>query len=375
MRPAPAGGWIRKSGFVCAVLACIALPALVAGANLDAPPMVGELERLQQAWQGSLGSRLAGQFELATLPAVSAWPESPDAQARLLGSARLAQVLALLALSMLIYLATLLARGRLAALSACVVFACLPAVMVHGYVLRPETAASVFAALALVLLQCMAFAVHSRRQGGWRRRLELALLALSSATAIGLAIGTLPSLGSALQVAIALLMLTALQLGLRGGRVGLRRGFLRLPAHAISGRMWAPTLAALMAFVMAMWCLHIALTAPALAVRPTVLDVTMWPDSAWPMVLVITVAGLGALSFVLRTGVRFGRRGRVGADLVLLVYCFTQLAYGFSSGQRYDPLPAAPALAILFGEGVLALAAWLAWMSKRRAGISPAPRR
>lgn len=376
------GAVVRQLGFASAIVACIALPALVVGAGIDAAPMPGELERLRAAVDGTFGSRLAEQFERLTLPLAGAWPDDADQQMTLLGTARLAQVGGVLLLSMLVYLATLLARGRLAALAACVGLTCLPAIMVHGYVLRPETLATAFTALGLLLLQLMVTTVHGRASRGVKRRaIVLALLALSAATAIGLAVGAMPALGGGLQLPLVLAMLIALQVGLRGVRVGLRRGFLRLPAHATTSRIWAPALAMMAAFVMALWCLHASLTGSSDTVGATALASSMLPENGLARALLLALAGIGAVSFLARTGWRFGRRGRAGADLVLLLYVFTQLFYGLAATARFDPLPAAPALAILFGEGVLALVAfvaWLGWRARRKSTpgrVSAEPRR
>ncbi|MCA8977964.1 MAG: hypothetical protein KDC98_24780 [Planctomycetes bacterium] len=375
-RPAALGSaLVRKVGFACAVAACVAMPALIAGAGIDRAPAEGELERLAAAHAGTMASAMAGRFELAMVTVAADWPEQPAAVMHLLATARLAQVLAVLALSMLLYLAMLLARGRLFALAACVGFAVLPAVMVQGHVLRPESAATVFAGLALVLLQCLMLVVQRRHaRGALRRGIVLTLLAISSASAIGLAVGTLPTLGGVLHLPLVLAMLIAVQAGLRGCRVGLRRGFLRFPAHAVTGRLWPPAVAMLLSFVMALWCLHASLRAPADEVRATVLAVTMLPEQVVAAGALLTLAAIGAVAMLFRTGLRFGRRGRAGADLVLLVYCFTQLGGGLTARGGLDPLPTAPALAIVFGEGVLVVMGFCSWWLRRRRLTSTPPR-
>lgn len=365
---APAAGWLRTAGFASAALLCIALPALVAGIDIDAPPADGELERLRAAWNGTIGSDLARQFELAQVPLnAERWPADRPAELRLLGTARLMQVLAIFAISALAYLVTTLARGRLAALATCLAFAALPAVYEVGHVLRPETASVTFAMLGLLLLQCMAHAVHGgRSRGPWRRSVVLVLLAANSGLAIGLAIGTMPTMGGMLLVPIALFMLATLQLLLRGMRIGTRRSFMAWPAHAITRRLWPVALAALLSPTAAMLCMLGSLTVPADEVSASELSTSVLPAGTYGAAVLIVLAIVGALSFLVRTGIRFGRRGRLGPDVVLLVYAGTQIIYATGTDGRFDPLPAGPAVAVLVAEGAYGIVALVAWLSRRR---------
>lgn len=358
---------LRAVGFAAAALACVTVPALVAGVRIDAPPADGELERLAAAWHGTIGSELARQFETAMLiPRPAEWPTEPVAQSNALGAARLMQVLGIFAISALVYLATMLARGRLAGLVACLALAALPAVYDVGHVLRPETAATMFAALGLLLLQNMAQAVHGgRSRGPARRAVVLVLLGSCAALAIGLSIGTLPSMGGALLLPIGLFMLATLQLVLRGFRIGRRRTFFAWPAHAITRRLWPIALAALLSPVAALFCLQASLTVPADEVGASALRTSVLPESVWGTSVLVVLAIVGALSFLVRIGIRYGRRGRVGGGVVLLVYAGTQAIYAISTEGRFDPLPAAPALAVLVGEGAFGLFSLLMWLPQR----------
>jgi len=359
--------WLLSAGLASAVLLCVALPGLVVGAQIDAPPAPGELERLAAAFDGSIGSEIARQFELAAVPESLEWPSTPAEQLRLLSSARLMQAFGILALSMLLYLAVLLARGRVAGVIACLALACTPAVFEQGHVLRPETAATAFTALAVVLLQCMAQAVYgSRTRGPRRRAIVLVLLAVSAAFAIGLAVGAVPTMGGTLLIPIALFMLTTLQLVLRGFRISWRRTFFAWPALAMTQRLWAHALAAVLAPSAALLCMLVALRVAYDEIRPSGLATSVLPTGTAAASVLLVLAILGGITFVLRTGIRFGRRGRVGADLVLLAYAGTQIAYAAGSEVEFDPLPAAPAFAVLVGEGAFAILAGVLWVLRRR---------
>ncbi len=363
----PSGGRTRAVGFACAAIGCVGLPALVAGLDIDAPAASGELERLRAAWAGTSGTELGRQFEVATLPATAEWPTAAGKQHGLLAMARLMQVLAMFAVSALCYFVVVLARGRLPALVTTAGLVLLPAVYEHGHVLRPETAAVTFALLGLLLLQLTAHAVHQRRRRGRLRRVVVLLGLLTTASfAMGLALGTRPTMGGILLVPIALFMLATLQTALRGLRIGRRRGFLAWPAHAITQRLWPIATVALLAPLAGALCMVGSLKVPADRVTGSELAARALPESPLGAWTLLALAGLGAITFVVRTGVRFGRRGRLGPDLVLLAYAGTQILYVTNVDGRFDPLPAAPALAVLIGEGLFGIVALLAWLNARR---------
>ena len=50
---------------------------------------------------------------------------------------------------------------------------------------------------------------------------------------------------------------------------------------------------------------------------------------------------------------------------MLLIYVATQLIYAFDTTDRFDPLPSAPAVAVLVGEGAFGLVAFVGWLAAR----------
>lgn len=359
-------------GLVATVLA---LPALLAGARLDAPPRPGELQRLAAAAAGGPGgSEVARRFQLATAPGVvpealqGPQPVAGAAATAFVARARLVQVLFLFAASAGVYLATVLARGRLQALLACLCLPMLPPIAAEGHVLRPETAAVVFTLLALVLLQVLAADVHRRRRRGWRRGSVLVADGAVAALALGLAAAALPARGGGLLLPGFVMSVAALHLGARAVRLLRRNGLLRLPIGAINRRLWPWTLAAVLAPVAGLVLLQRLLGGPAGSLPATPSEVGLLPAVLalrWPLQALL---GLGTVVAVLRIGLRFGRRGRIGPDLVLLLYCALQLACTVGAGPGTDALPAAPALAIVLSEGLIVTVGAVAWWWLRRRG-------
>lgn len=359
-------------GLVATVLA---LPALLAGARLDAPPRPGELQRLAAAAAGGpTGSEVARRFQLATAPAVvpealhGPQPVAEPATAAFVARARLVQVLFLFAASAGVYVATMLARGRLQALLACLCLPLLAPLAAEGHVLRPETASTVFTLLALVLLQVLAADVHRRRQRGWRRGIVLAADGAVAALALGLATAALPARGGGLLLPGFVMSVAALHLGARAVRLLRRNGLLRLPIGAINRRLWPWTLAAVLAPVAGLVLLQRLLGGSVDSLPATPSDAGLLPAALalrWPLQALL---GLGTVVAVLRIGLRFGRRGRIGPDLVLLVYCALQWACTAGGGPGIDALPAAPAAAIVLSEGLVATLGAVAWWWLRRRG-------
>lgn len=353
--------WLRRVAVACLTLLVVLLPVSVAARGITAAPTAAELQRLERAVadQQGAGSEVARQF-LVAFVAGSPWPADAAARASFVQRARLMQLLAVGGVSVGVYLAMLLARGRLHALLACAALAVLPAVHARGHELRPEGAAALFLSLGLVLTTCFAAdAARPRRPGARRRWLSLAGLSACACLANGLAVAALPTTGECLLVPGGVLLLGTLQLGLRARQVVLRHGWLRTPIRALNGRLLPWTATSLLMPAVALWLLSRAVAGRAETVLPTV-GGALLQEAGGAMPL--TLMGIGALAGLLRVGVRLGRRGRLGADLALFTFVAAFVA-GLWRAEGEDALPAAAALAALAGDGagsllVLAQGLW-----------------
>lgn len=368
---------MRRAAEVCLVLLFVLLPALVVGTRLDAPVTAGELHRLAaalDATQAGAHSLVADRFYVMALPSDAALPATAGQQGVLAGRARLGQVLFVFALSALVYLALALARGRVAGLCACAALAMLPPVLREGHVLRPETPATVFGMLAIVLLQCLA-RLGAGHHGPLRlgRSVQALGLLVCACVAMGLSLAALPTTGLLLVVPGCVLCLAVVQHGWRAVKVLRRRGLLRLPLHALNRRLLPWTAASFLGPLGGALVVHLAVRGPVDGLMPTVADFGLGPASPLVRVGVAALTAFAAVAAVLRIGARFGRRGRIGADLVLLVYCAAQLAWHLADRGHGDSLRAAPAFAILLGDGVLSLGV-LGFGLRRRVRVTSARR-
>lgn len=340
-----------------ATLAVLLLAPLAAGTGLGAPATTHEIAYLQQVHGVAPGTLV----DLGT-----------QARAELgLGTARLLQVFVMGGITGLLYLAVVLARGRLQALLACLLFAVLPPVAAEGALVRPEAPATLLAGLALLLLQCFAQTARRRPSVAPRRRVVSLLgLGACAALALGLATAELPSLGAQVLLPGLILTLGAAMLSFRAWRLLRRRGWQRLPHRALNARLLPWTAMALATPAVVLAVLALAAVPPGDALRGTPAAASLVPalhESPIAAAITIALLVLGATSAVLRIGLRFGRGGRIGAELVLLVYCALELAATAAAPADADRLPAAPALAIVLAEGLRVLLAALRFVVARRA--------
>lgn len=365
----------RALAAAATTLAVVVLPPLAAGTGYAAPPAAFELTSLQQALaapgSADAPNEVARQYFVAAVggPSVVV-PAAADARLRLVGRARLLQLAVIGGLAGLCYLAVLLARGRVQALLACAVLAVLPPVASAGAFVRLEAPSALFTALALVLLQSFAQTALRRARGGrWRRAASLVGLGACAATSLGLAIAALPSVGAPVLMPGLVLTLGAAMLAVRAVRALRRRGIERLPCRALNARLLPWTALSLAAPALVIAVLSLAAVGAGTAAAGTPSDVGLMPSPWLAGALVWTLLGIGALAAVLRIGLRFGRGGRIGAEVVLLVYCALELTAAAGAPPAADRLPAAPALAIVLAEGVrFALAALrVGW--RRVAGV------
>ena len=338
-----ASRWGSSAAGHAVVLLAVALPALVAGSSLDAPVAAGEWERLEFAALGP--QTFSNLFLESSAPPIDAPGTPSDQVAAWVGPARNAQLLGVLACSMLGYLTGMLANGRAAAIAGCVLFACLPPVAMHGHVLRPDTAIAMLQLLAVLLLQLLAMG-RMPAAAGIRRATSFALGA-TAALCVGAAVSSSGGSGAMLLATGGLFLLAALLTGQRLLRTFHRRSIAVLPARAATSRMWP------WAFV-AMASLFVAATLlgngraqdAAFAMKSDVL-----PESWLLAAPLCALALLGAVRFVLRAGRRIGSRGRPGPDTVLFAYSAAMLLTN-AMGRDTDALVAALPLSWLLADGI-----------------------
>jgi hypothetical protein len=356
---------------LCCSLLLLLLPSLVVGRSIGEPALPDELARLERIVERSAtgprvdtnGSRL---FHTAAI-AVASWPLDEAAQRALLVRARLMQVLGITALALLTYLSVLLANGRVQALLACGLLAALPPIAQAGHILRPETPATMFAMLSLVLLQVASRPAPAYRYRSPRRSLMVGGgLMLCAAFAAGTACETMPSLGATLLVPGVVLLAGTLQLAPRGLRCWRRRGLIGTPIRSLNRRLIPWTAMALVAPAITWWLLSNTLTVSVESLAVTQPASSLLPTSTLGYALSVTLLAIGLLAFVLRVGLRFGRGGRITPDLILLVYCAVFLMTFLLGGRHHEPLPLAPAVAILLSEGARALLVLTLGLAARR---------
>lgn len=356
----------RRLAGAALLLAVLSLPALLAGARLDAPALAHELALLappgSPAAAASGATALAQQFFQGPL---ALWHADASTPAALLGQARLVQMLALFALAGCLYLAVLQARGRLQAMLGCLFWLWLPPIAEQAHVLRAETPALLFGCLGLLVQQAMAREVHRRQHAPrWQRWTVWWGCAMMAAAALGLAVATMPLRPVVLLLPGAVLTLAALQMAWRCLRLRRRCTFWTLPVRAMNRRLWPWTATALLAPAAAAMLLQAQMQGAPARWLASPGEISLWPAGfAWPLQALAT---LGAVAAVWRIGLRFGRGGRVGADLVLLVYVALGVAGTGLLADGSDLLAPSVTVALLLAEGTYALLGGVSWWRWRR---------
>ena len=358
----------------CCSLLVLLLPSLVVFVSVGTPAQPDELARLQRIVEqrpdarciDTSGSRM---FHSAAIPEVT-WPVAQEAQRALVVRARLMQVLGITGLAFLTYLSVLLARGRLQALLACGLIAALPPVAHAGYILRPETLATLFALLSLVLLQVASRPAPRHRSRRPRRSMMVGGgLMLCASISAGMACEALPSVGATLLVPAVVLLAGTLQLAGRGIRGFRRRALIGTPIRSLNRRLIPWTATALVTPAITWWLLNNSLTVSVDDLAVTERASSLLPASPLGYAVSVAMLAAGLIVGVLRVGIRFGRGARIGPDLILLVFCAVFLITSLTGEGLADPLPILPAMAILLSEGLRALLVLaLGLLARRRAG-------
>lgn len=366
----PPARWAKLAAVCCSLLVLL-LPTVVVGLSLATPASEAELTRVERVIRqrnvtkrvDTSGSRM---FHTATI-ADKPWPADAKAQQALIVQARLMQVLGITALAFLTYLAVLLARGRLQALLACALLAVLPPVMNAGHVLRAETPATLFALMSLILLQVASRPAPRHRYRSPRRSTMVGCgLMFCAAAMAGMACETMPGIGATLLVPGLVLLVASAQLLPRGIRCWRRRGLDGLPIHSLNRRLIPWTATALVAPAITLWLLRSTLTVSVEELAITERTSTLLPADGLGYGAAMLLLLVGLVAGVLRVGLRLGRGGRIGADLILLVYCAAFLMSWWLGESRYDPLPVLPAMAVLLSEGLRTLLVLLLGVLRRR---------
>lgn len=340
-------GWGRRAWGACLILIIVALPALVAGASLDAPVRLGEQQRLAAAVAQRDPTFAELFLRLCASPSVDDGSVGGEAALRQVGEARIAQFVGVLACAMLGYLVCALANGRASALLATLCFAALPPVAVDGHVLRAETSVVMLHLLALLLAQLLAMsqlpaAARIRRASG-------VALAVTSALFVGMAVASMPTMGVVLLFPSGLAILSAILVGQRMWRALKRRSVAVWPARAAARRLWPFAGFALLSMMCATLLL-VAAGRPGDS-GPSPCAGSLLPQSTAAAAVLVSLAGLGALRALLRAGRRLGVQGRIGPDAVLLAYSASALVHRGLHGANSDALVAALPFAWLLAEG------------------------
>ncbi len=361
---ARASRWQVRIGVFAVTVSLLLLPALLAARHLGVPGDEAERQRVVRALAAEaapgLETEVARSFHGASLFGVSSWPDGAEARQEVLTRARLAAITAVLGLSLATYLVVLLARGRLQALAACGCLALLPPIVQEGHVLRPEVPAALFAAFAVLLLECLAQAVRSQRTGAVR----VLGFVLCAAVASGLAVAAFPRHGAPLLVGGVVLTLGALQFGLRSVQVARRRGVTALPIRALNARLLPWTATALLTPAVTMVLLGVVGDGPSDGALPSA-GADYWPASFALRLAFAAALALGGFTMLLRTGQAWRRRGRIGPDLVLLVAAAVALASGLPQPEGEDRVLLAVPTAVLLAEACWALAMLAQWRRLR----------
>ncbi len=349
MAPGPAD---RRLGHRLAagsfVLLTVLLPALLAFTDIAAPSAPGEKERIVAALSTdpAQDTPLALFYRL-TVPADVAENRAED-QLHIVAQARRAGLLALLVVSGLVYVLVAMVRGPAAGVVTCLCLCLVPAVAHEGHVLRPEQCATMIGLLGVLLTHLYPDALRRRRdRRPIARWLNRAGIVVCVSLCFGVSMACLPEAGIYLLLPGGALLLVAMCLVAVFPRVVRRRGIQRWPYAAASVRL-LPWVA--MCLVNLGLGYVVLVLVPGASTGAHVAEAGMLPGPWYLLVPALALLLVGGLRMVLGVGLKLGREGRVGSEALLLIYAAALLLQHLGGPPR-DHLPAAPAVAILMGEG------------------------
>ena len=347
---------------MAATLLIVLLPALAAGARIDAPAGAEEIARVRTVLTATPaqgrepGSIPARWFFLATLPerVRDLGPQSLDHEperTQALTFARFVALLGILLVSCCLFLLLASTRGQSVAWLACAAFAALPPVAIEGAIVRPEIPASAASLLATAVL--LAGLVLDRPLGmvpAMTRFAVMATLIVASGTLCGLAVAFLPQPWWIVMVPSVMLLLTTASLTFFLARLLRRRGG-DVPILALGRRLlfWLVAMLVWPALCAALLLVGYEPGTPPISQSHSAVD--FWPLSWFARILLGILAGLGLLRLLVEVAARFAHGARLGSESVLMIFVGVLFAQRAHAGAGYDALLAAVALAIVVGEG------------------------
>jgi len=146
------------------------------------------------------------------------------------------------------------------------------------------------------------------------------------------------------------------------------RGLLGTPIRAVNRRLVPWIALGLLAPAVALFVLSRSYTVSVEQLAVTLPQSSALPGHVAGFAAFAALLACGAVVMIVRLGARLGRAGRVSAERVLFCFCAVYLILPCADAVARDPLPLAPAVAVLIGAGAHALLA-LAFgvLARRRA--------
>ncbi len=370
----PRPGAPRFLNLMLAVLAVL-LPALMAGARLDRPLSPVELQRVSDAIEAEAhpekAATLAARvFYGATLPAdaLAQLANAPEATA---ARARLAAVFVMLLGSAVLYLLVSVSRGGSVAVLSCLALAGTPAIADDGSSLQPETLVAVFGTLAALLLAMFALTVSRRRARAGMRTLSVLSMGVLVGVAVALTVASASRGAVVLLVPGGAITLVCMVQTLQWVRCWRRDRLSPRSVQALAGRAWPWLLLTLGITAAGAFTLVVVLQRGPVP-GPSASLYGVLPDGGLRRVVVVALALLGTVRLLFEAGVRLSKRRRIDPTVVLLLFVAVFVMQHLSDGSGLAAQPAAFALAVLVGEGVLTsillFVGWWIVRARRRAG-------
>lgn len=347
---------LRKLVGVVLILLAISLPALWAFASIDAPLHPIETRRVECALfpqaAGCDLNEVARTFYGATLTdaAIAAWP---TARARVVTRARLSGMLALFAISGLVYLVLAQVRGRATGVVGSLSLGTLVPVAQHGFVLRPEQVATMFGLLGVALLVGLPVALQRRGSSGMVPPVLPVCLTVLVGAMFGLAMAVHQQAWIYLAVPALALMVSVLALVFLLPRAIRGRQVAHWPFRAASRRYVPWMLVVLICSVMSYLVLMQVEGETEPSSLVAVAESRLLPRQWWWSAPLLLFAALGVMRMGYGVSLRLQRLRRVRPETVLFLYVAAMLMQYFLTADSRDHLPAAAAMACLLGDGVM----------------------